>query len=145
MKQLLTLKINGESHEVWTSTHKTLLEVLREDLRLTGTKHGCELGECGACTVLIEDDRGTGRIRKFCCRVKTTSAADSFCRTGCVTMRLLFSRNADERKSPAGQKLKIEFKNSTGSSGNSSCSLRKSVPLYWLFKNYRRCGTGFST
>jgi len=56
MKQLLTLKINGESHEVWTSTHKTLLEVLREDLRLTGTKHGCELGECGACTVLIEDE-----------------------------------------------------------------------------------------
>ncbi|MDP7126322.1 MAG: (2Fe-2S)-binding protein, partial [Candidatus Marinimicrobia bacterium] len=47
MKQLLTLKINGELHEVWTSTHKTLLEVLREDLKLTGTKHGCELGECG--------------------------------------------------------------------------------------------------
>ena len=54
MKQLLTLTINGESHEVWTSTNKTLLEVLREDLNLTGTKHGCELCECGACTVLIE-------------------------------------------------------------------------------------------
>ena len=56
MKQLLTLNINGESHEVWTSTHKTLLEVLREDLNLTGTKHGCELGECGVCTVLIEGE-----------------------------------------------------------------------------------------
>ena len=56
MKQLLTLKINNELHEFWTSTHKTLLEVLREDLGLTGTKHGCELGECGACTVLIDGE-----------------------------------------------------------------------------------------
>ena len=56
MKQLLTLKINSESHEFWTSTHKTLLEVLREDLGLTGTKHGCELGECGACSVLIDGE-----------------------------------------------------------------------------------------
>ena len=54
MKQILTLKVNGEEHEVWTSVHKTLLEVLREELRLTGTKHGCELGECGACVVLID-------------------------------------------------------------------------------------------
>jgi carbon-monoxide dehydrogenase small subunit len=54
MKQLITLKVNGEKHEVWTSVHKTLLEVLREDLHLTGTKHGCELGECGACSVLID-------------------------------------------------------------------------------------------
>ena len=54
MKQLITLKVNGEKHEVWTSVHRTLLEVLREDLHLTGTKHGCELGECGACSVLID-------------------------------------------------------------------------------------------
>ncbi len=55
MKQLLTLKINGQLREIWTSVHKTLLEVLREDLLLTGTKHGCELGECGACSVLIDE------------------------------------------------------------------------------------------
>ena len=54
MKQLITLTVNGETREVYTSIHKTLLEVLREDLGLTGTKHGCELGECGACAVLID-------------------------------------------------------------------------------------------
>ena len=54
MKQLITLTVNGETHEVWTAVHKTLLEVLREDLHLTGTKHGCELGECGTCAVLVD-------------------------------------------------------------------------------------------
>lgn len=48
------LEVNGEEHEVLFASYKTLLEVLREDLNLTGTKHGCELGECGACAVLIE-------------------------------------------------------------------------------------------
>jgi len=54
MKRLITLTINGQVREIWTSVHKTLLEVLREDLLLTGTKHGCELGECGTCSVLID-------------------------------------------------------------------------------------------
>jgi carbon-monoxide dehydrogenase small subunit len=54
MKTLLELQVNGEQYEIYTSVHKTLLEVLREDLGLTGTKHGCELGECGTCTVLID-------------------------------------------------------------------------------------------
>lgn len=55
-KRLLRLKVNGEVKEVATETSKTLLEVLREDLGLTGTKHGCELGECGTCTVLIDNE-----------------------------------------------------------------------------------------
>jgi len=50
----LRLRVNGESREVSFAPHKTLLEVLREDLGLTGTKHGCELGECGTCTVLLD-------------------------------------------------------------------------------------------
>ncbi len=54
MKQLLTLKVNGERVQIAAAVHKTLLEVLREDLGLTGTKHGCELGECGTCTVLVD-------------------------------------------------------------------------------------------
>lgn len=51
----ITFTLNGELAEVAFAPHKTLLEVLREDLNLTGTKHGCELGECGTCTVLVDD------------------------------------------------------------------------------------------
>ena len=48
--------VNGETHDIFFPGHKTLLEVLREDLALTGTKHGCELGECGTCTVLVDGE-----------------------------------------------------------------------------------------
>jgi aerobic-type carbon monoxide dehydrogenase small subunit (CoxS/CutS family) len=50
----LKLTVNGEEREVLAPVHHTLLEVLREEMGLTGTKHGCELGECGTCTVLVE-------------------------------------------------------------------------------------------
>jgi len=53
-KAHILFTLNGESAEVAFAPHKTLLEVLREDLGLTGTKHGCELGECGTCTVLVD-------------------------------------------------------------------------------------------
>ena len=50
------LSVNGEAVEALFAPYKTLLEVLREELDLTGTKHGCELGECGACTVLVDGE-----------------------------------------------------------------------------------------
>jgi aerobic-type carbon monoxide dehydrogenase small subunit (CoxS/CutS family) len=53
-KARLTLSVNGEARELLVDGYKTLLELLREELQLTGTKHGCELGECGACAVLLD-------------------------------------------------------------------------------------------
>ncbi len=54
MKQVVTLRVNGDSYEVLIEAKKTLLEVLREDLGLTGAKAVCGLGACGACTVLMD-------------------------------------------------------------------------------------------
>jgi carbon-monoxide dehydrogenase small subunit len=53
-KAIVRMVVNGDAQDVAFAPHKTLLEVLREDLLLTGTKHGCELGECGACAVLVD-------------------------------------------------------------------------------------------
>jgi carbon-monoxide dehydrogenase small subunit len=54
MKRLVQLKVNGERHEIAVEPYHTLLKVLREELGLTGTKRGCDQGECGACTVLMD-------------------------------------------------------------------------------------------
>ena len=55
-KARVRMTVNGEAAEALFAPYKTLLEVLREDLALTGTKHGCELGECGALTVLVDGE-----------------------------------------------------------------------------------------
>jgi carbon-monoxide dehydrogenase small subunit len=52
----LKLTVNGDERELLADGYKTLLELLREDLALTGTKHGCELGECGACAVRLDGE-----------------------------------------------------------------------------------------
>ncbi len=54
MKQLIKLKVNGDEYEIAVAPWKTLNEVLRKELNLTGTKLGCGTGDCGACTVLVD-------------------------------------------------------------------------------------------
>ena len=56
MKKILELQVNGDAYEILVEPKKTLLEVLREDMGLTGTKEVCDLGSCGACTVLLDDE-----------------------------------------------------------------------------------------
>lgn len=51
----ITIEVNGESHDLEVDTRWTLLHVLREEFGLTGAKRGCDRGECGACTVLLDD------------------------------------------------------------------------------------------
>ncbi|MFC2093509.1 molybdopterin cofactor-binding domain-containing protein [Bacteroidota bacterium] len=55
MKKLINIIVNGNDYEIAVRSGTTLLDLLREELRLTGTKKGCELGDCGACTVIMED------------------------------------------------------------------------------------------
>jgi len=54
MKKIVALTVNGIAHEVAVEPRRTLLELLRDDLGLTGTKKGCGIGDCGACTVLLD-------------------------------------------------------------------------------------------
>ncbi|MFC1943248.1 (2Fe-2S)-binding protein [Chloroflexota bacterium] len=56
MKKLIKLNVNGELHDVLAEPRRTLLEVLREQVGLTGTKEGCDAGDCGACTVLLDGE-----------------------------------------------------------------------------------------
>lgn len=54
MKHLIKLTVNGDEYEVAVEPNRSLLDVLRDDLELTGTKKGCETGDCGACTIILD-------------------------------------------------------------------------------------------
>ena len=54
MKIPVTLRVNGESYDLMIAPYRTLLDVLREEIHLTGSKNGCDVGDCGACTVLLD-------------------------------------------------------------------------------------------
>lgn len=71
MAQPFNLDVNGTRHEVACEPDRSLLEALREDLRLTGTKRGCGIGACGSCTVLID-----GKPKRSC-RIKIAEIVSS--------------------------------------------------------------------
>jgi len=77
MKQLFQINVNGKSYEVNADPERTLLDVLREDLRLTGTKRGCDIGLCGTCTVLID-----GKPKRACIAKISSVGIPLLCKEG---------------------------------------------------------------
>jgi len=55
MKHTIQITVNGDSHDLLVEPNRSLAQVIREDLGLTGTKQGCKIGDCGACTVILDD------------------------------------------------------------------------------------------
>ncbi len=83
MKQALTLQINGRSHELLVEPRRTLLQVLREDLALTGTKEVCLLGSCGACTVLVDGKPALScLVLAVSCRNRQVTTIEGLARDG---------------------------------------------------------------
>ena len=76
MKRLLTLTVNGRERQLAVSNNHSLLEALRYDLGLTGTKQGCDKGDCGACTVLVD-----GVPTLSCCTLAATVPSDARVKT----------------------------------------------------------------
>jgi aerobic-type carbon monoxide dehydrogenase small subunit (CoxS/CutS family) len=70
MDEMISLTVNGQRRDIKTDRRRPLLEVLRENLHLTGTKYGCGEGQCGACTVLVDGKRA------YSCRIPVEAAAD---------------------------------------------------------------------
>ena len=132
----LRLDVNGEETPVSFAPYKTLLEVLREDLGLTGTKHGCELGECGACAVLMDGEpvlsclvlaRGVRRPRDRDhrgpgARARAASAAGGVRRPRRRAVRLLHARHADDREGAARRRPGAEPRADQGGAVRATCA-----------------------
>src|SRR5712692_6933051 len=118
-KAKIALELNGEPLEVAFAPHKTLLEVLREDLNLTGTKHGCELGECGTCTVVLD---GTPVLS---CLVL------GLARAGRRAVRLLHAGLSAHGRSAARRESETDTR------GHQGGPRRQPVPLHGLHQDLR--------
>ena len=107
MDKQITITVNGTSHSVTTDPTRPLAEVLREDLKLTGTKYGCGEGKCGSCTVLVDglatqscitpieevDGSEIVTIEGIAAGDKLHPLQEAFLGRTCAAMRLLHTRN----------------------------------------------------
>ena len=106
-KQIISLTINGEEYEVAVTPNRTLLEVLREDLSLTGAKEGCDDGLCGSCTVLLD-----GKPVRSCLLLAVEAQGRTTGRTaspsagihcpGSCPVRVLYAGHDTDCEGPAG-------------------------------------------
>ncbi len=135
MKQILSFTLNGSPVDVIVTPTETLLDVLREKLGVTGPKRGCDDGDCGTCTVLIDgepvrscltialtvagkagpDGRGPE------CRWRIASTAEGVPRAWRLPVRLLHPRNAHERQGVAGSAIPIPPGTRSGSTCPATC------------------------
>jgi hypothetical protein len=124
-KAHISFTLNGEAAEVAFAPHKTLLEVLREDLNLTGTKHGCELGECGTCAVLVD-----GRAILSCLMLGLDAEGRDVNRgSRRGAMWLLLARiSAHSRRT-------LEEESESNSRRDKRSTIRKHLPLHWLHQD----------
>jgi len=120
--------LNGKSAQVEVPPHWTLLRLLREKLGLTGTKEGCGIGECGACTVLL-DGTPVNACLVLAPKVEgrvSSSTAEIVCRSWGDPMRLLHPRGIDIGKGPVGEKSKPYER------GHQGGDLRPSLSMHGL-------------
>ena len=139
MLKIITMTVNGKETELAVDDREALLDTLRNRLGLTSVKRGCEVGECGACTVLVDGEAIDSCIYltmwaegKHIMTVEglkgqkwgTFPYPDSFCGGGCSPVRLLHTGSYYERSGDCGHREEIQQRRTE------KTDLRTSVPLY---------------